>query len=90
MRRSFICRIAKYCCGKFFAITLSDGVDGGQIVITGVHVPNVVAARPRILGSVGPGTDVDDHGQAIGIDNEVAHIIVVVMFPIVPTFNREV
>ncbi len=58
---------------------MRDAVDGGAIVPSGLHGPDFVTARGKGLGGVRFNADVDQGRAAVGVDDEVADVVVVVL-----------
>jgi len=71
-------------------IVLHHAVDGRQVVVAGLHGPDLITLRAERLGSVIAHARVDDYGVAVGVDDEVADVVVVVALGVVSALGREI
>jgi len=67
---------------------LHGSANRGQVVPRGLHRPNLVAIRTRVLRGVRFRSDIDDYGLSVREQDEVADIVVIMAFAVVPAFGR--
>ena len=90
LRRVVIGVVADVGGGKLRAWGLHHAVDGGAVVIRRLHRPNLVALRAEGFGGIGFHTHVDDGRHAVGVNQKIPHVIVVVALAVVARLRGQV
>ena len=74
---------------KLASLLLVTSVDAGQVMVLRLHGPDGVASAAEGLRGVFSCSGVDEQGLPVGIDDEAAHIVVVVALVIVPALHGQ-